>query len=486
MSKTPPTVVLTGASGYVGRLIVDELARVSTELRCLTRTPSKITSILPQNATAVKADILDANSLISALEGADVAYYLVHSMGEADDFEQIETRAARNFAAAAKNVGLKRIIYLGGLFQGSSQEVFSPHMASRHRVGEILRESGVPVTEFRASVVIGAGSMPFEAVRALVQRLPIMITPRWVREHLQPIAASDLKRYLISALHDDEGNHVYEIGGADVVRYQDLMNLYAKARGLRRWMFPVPLITPRLSSHWLRLVTPAHYELGKRIVESAVHSSVVKDRAADKFGIKVMDTKSAIQEALTTERREMKFLEPTSMDDLAGTGVIRSMRGTRFVEQRWFQTDADQQDGAELIRSIGGRNGYFWGNRLWRLRGWIDRVIGGAGLRGRSNDADPVVGDQIDFWNVVTAEENRLTLKAEMKLPGEAILDMRIMPVTEFGDEQKNRVVHTVSFDPRGLIGMAYWYALFPVHSLVFRNMVNQMSRRLCRATEGI
>jgi len=467
--KNGLTIVLTGASGYVGQLILHDLVEVADEVRCMTRRPESLDPILPEGAIAVKGDTFEPVSLDVVLEGATVAYYLVHSLGESGDFADLEATSARNFGQAAKRAGVKRIVYLGGLAQKSTSNDASGHMASRHKVGVILRESGVPVTEFRASTIIGAGSMPFEAVRALVERLPIMVTPKWVREELQPISARDMRKYLITGIQDQPGSHIYEIGGADIVRYQDIMRMYARVRGLRRIMVPVPVITPRLSSHWLRLVTPAHYRIGRRIVESSVHKSIVIDDSAKRFNIECLDTETAIRIAMEDEDNDLKFL-----DLYPNSKGFKTQEGTRFLERRVVKANVEMNQAAKIAKSVGGQNGWFWGNSLWRIRGFIDRIVGGVGYRKGRPEGELSEGDLVDFWTVRRVSPDRLTLSADMRLPGEALLDFKIREA-----DKSVYIDMTVSFNPRGWIGYAYWFALYPIHALVFNKMMSSLERRV-------
>ena len=473
-------VALTGASGYVGSLLIEPLAKLCAELRCITRNPDHFDdSGLPENAHAVQADVTDLDSLLSALSGCDVAYYLVHSLADTDDFMQAESDAASTFAKAAAEAGIKRIIYLGALAQTEPGET-SPHIESRWRVGEILRSTGVPVTEFRAPVVIGVGSMPFEAVRALVERLPVMITPRWVRMPVQPIAAADITRYLVLAAQETrEDSHVYEIGGADVTTYSGLMHAYARARGLKRLMVPVPVITPRLSSMWLKLVTPTHYGIGKRIVDSAAHGSTVADNSAlEAFPVKPMGLEKAIKDALGAEKRNLKFIDALPR----GSGNTQKGRvGTKIVERRSIVVNADEEQAHGTVQSVGGANGWFWGTWLWKLRGALDRIVGGPGMRSGLTEYPPELGGIVDFWVVERITHDRLTLRAEMKLPGDAWLDLAVRTV---GDE--TRIEQTAAFDPKGLLGIAYWYALYPLHSLVFQGMLRGLKKASERGEPGL
>ncbi len=474
MTDDRPVIALTGATGYVGGLLIRPLASQASELRCITRDASRLARGLPERTRPVEADVADSASITAALSSADIAFYMVHSLGEGRDFAEREAEAARCFADAAARTGVKRIIYLGALAQDDAGHT-SAHIQSRHSVGEILRSTGVPVTEFRASVVIGAGSMPFEAIRALVERLPVMVTPRWVRMPVQPIAARDLVSYLLASMAEvSDASHVYEIGARDVTTYSELMRAYARIRGLKRLMVPVPVITPRLSSLWLKLVTPAHYRIGKNIVDSTAHSSVVADHSALKaFDIAPMSIENAIKSALEEENRELAFL-----DELNGreNGVERRRIGTKFVERRQIEVDAAESDATDVIFRIGGENGWFWGDRLWRLRGGMDRVVGGPGLRTDQTEYPPEPGAVLDFWTVLRAGPERLTLKADMRLPGEAWLDLRAS--TEHG---RTSIVQTAAFDPRGVFGIAYWFGLYPLHSLVFGGMLKGMRRAIER-----
>lgn len=465
--------VVFGASGFVGGTLVPALARRAHAVRCVSREPARIEGELPSNALRIQADLLDESTLDRVLAGADVVYYLAHALGERDGFAALEERAARNFARAVARSPVRRIVYLGALAREDA-DGSSDHISSRHRVGEILRQSGVPVTEFRASVVIGAGSMPFEVVRALVERLPVMVTPRWVRTPIQPIAESDLVAYLMAALDQPgEESRIYEIGGASVVDYEQLMEAYGRARGLRRIMIPVPVITPRLSSLWLKLVTPAHFQTGRRVVASAEHASVVEDRSALRdFDIRPMGLEQAVHRALADEGEKLDALEFATSEALEGQHARRV--GTRFIEQRACSIAADADACFEAVSRIGGESGWYWGDWLWRLRGALDRLVGGPGMRrGAPARRPPEAGDTIDFWTVVRCEPgSRLTLRADMRLPGQALLDLRVRPLASGA-----RIEQTASFDARGLLGIAYWLALHRLHALVFDGMLRGLAR---------
>ncbi len=476
MKNKKGIVVLSGSTGYVGQLILKGLAERFREVRCLTRSPEKLTD-LPRNCRAMKVDLLVKDEIEDAMAGASTAFYLVHSLDESDDFEKLEYESARLFAQAAAKNNLQRIIYLGALARESPES--SPHMRSRHRVGEILSESGVTTIEFRASVIIGSGSMPFESIRALVERLPVMITPRWVRQPLQPIAASDLRSYLLRAVDVEiSESRIIEIGGADVVSFMDLMRIYAKKRGLKRLMINVPVISPSLSSHWLRIVTPAHYQVGRRIVDSSIHESVVDQALQPDFDIPVLTTEQAIEQALKNEHDELKFIDRIEESDSTGLTVHRSQFGTRFIEQRIVKVNAPKENVVEILNRLGGRHGWYWGTWLWKLRGAMDKLVGGVGYRKSDHSNSLKVGDTLDFWTVLRADSDRLTLEANMRLPGDAIFDLKVVASTD-RKRTDTKIIHTVAFNPKGVLGYVYWFALLPIHSLVFNKMVSSMASKI-------
>jgi uncharacterized protein YbjT (DUF2867 family) len=419
----------------------------------------------------VAGDVLDGGSLKEAMRGMHTAYYLVHSMGSEGAFEEEDRRAARNFGEAAREAGVCRIIYLGGL--GESDADLSPHLRSRQEVGNILRASGVQVIEFRASVVIGSGSLSFEMIRALVERLPVMIMPRWVSVPAQPIGIEDLLKYLLAALDLPGGeNHVLEIGGSDRVSYGDLMREYAGQRGLRRLMIPVPVLTPRLSSLWLGLVTPLYARVGRELIDSIRHPTVVQDDSALRmFAILPKGVREAIASALRNEDRH--FAETRWSDALSSAGAPRGWGGVRFgtriVDSRTARVDAPIAQAFTPIRRLGGTTGWYYSNWLWRLRGFLDLLVGGVGLRRGRRDPEFVrAGDVVDFWRVEAFEpDHLLRLIAEMKLPGRAWLEFEVT-----GENATSQIRQTAIFDPVGLFGLIYWYALYPVHQLVFSGML--------------
>ena len=463
-------ILLTGATGYVGGRLLRALEAEGYRIRCLARRPEFLRPKVAESTQVVGGDVLDQPSLLAAMEGVDTAYYLVHSMGSSVAFEKEDRRAATNFAQAARERGLRRVIYLGGLGSGAA---LSPHLASRQEVGRILRESGVPTVEFRASIIIGSGSLSFEMIRALVDRLPLMITPRWVRILAQPIAIEDVISYLVAALDVElEKSVVVEVGGADRTTYQRIMLEYARQRGLRRLMVPVPVLTPRLSSLWLGLVTPLYARIGRKLIDSITHETTVRsDLALRLFPFRPRGIREAIERALRNEDRDMA--ETRWADALSSRGSVSAWGGVRFgsrlVDSRSARVPYPAAEAFRPIRRIGGKTGWYYANWLWRLRGFLDLLVGGAGLRrGRRDPEWPLPGDTVDFWRVEAFEPERaLRLFAEMKVPGRAWLQFE---VEEDGPDSLIR--QTSVFDPVGLLGLLYWYALYPLHSLVFAGML--------------
>lgn len=476
MLDSGSVVCLTGGTGYIGGRLLPLLLARGVGVRCLTRRPESLRGRLPEAAQVVQADVFDRPSLTAALEGVDTAYYLVHSMGSHGDFEENDRRGAENFAAAARHNGVRRILYLGGL--GDPTRKLSPHLRSRQEVGQVLRSSGAQVIEFRASIIIGSGSLSFELIRALVERLPMMICPRWVATPAQPIAVEDVLAYLVAGL-DFEGteSRVFEIGGPDQVSYGDIMREYARQRGLRRLMVSVPVLTPRLSSLWLGLVTPVYARIGRKLIEGVRNPTLVRDTAAlEAFAIRPRGLKEAIQRALSNEDREMAETRwsdaLSSGSEPPGWGGVRF--GSRIVDSRVAHVDLPDQAAFAPIQHIGGQTGWYYANWLWRVRGWMDLLVGGVGMRrGRRDPIDLRVGDALDFWRVESFEPpKRLRLAAEMRLPGRAWLEFEVSE-----SEGKSQIRQTAVFDPVGLPGLAYWYALYPVHQLVFARMLRGIAR---------
>ncbi|HNP29441.1 MAG: SDR family oxidoreductase [Nitrospira sp.] len=473
-------ILLTGATGYVGGRLLGRLEQEGRQVRCLARRPEHLNARVGPGVEVVAGDVFDPDSLARGMRDVEAAYYLVHSMGTSGGFEEADRRAARNFGVAARAAGLKRIIYLGGL--GDDRESLSPHLRSRHEVGEILRDSGVPVVEFRASIVLGSGSLSFEMIRTLVERLPVMLTPSWVRVPAQPIGIDDVLAYLYAALDVPlPESRIVEIGGDDVVSYGDLMQEYARQRGLRRLMIPVPILTPRLSSLWLGLVTPLYARVGRKLIQSIRYPTVVRDNSARRlFAIEPMGVHEAIARALSNEERELAASHWS--DALSSSGDLRQYGGVRFgnrlLDVRTEQVSVPPTAAFRPIQRIGGHTGWYYANWLWRLRGWLDLLAGGVGLRrGRRDPEELRVGDVVDWWRVETIEPGtRLRLFAEMKLPGRAWLEFLVEP-----HGAGSKITQTASFDPIGLSGLVYWYGVWPLHELVFRGMIRGIAREAQR-----
>ncbi len=470
-------VLLTGASGYVGGRLLPLLENTGLEIRCLSRRPESLQSAASPGTQVVRGDVLDGASLDKALQGIHTAYYLVHSMGADADFETMDRQAAQNFADACTRQHVKRIIYLGGL--GNPDHKLSKHLRSRQEIGNILRTSTAHVVEFRASIIIGSGSLSFEMIRALVERLPVMICPKWVRVLAQPIAIEDVLAYLIEALElpDDESN-VFEIGGPDQISYGQIMQLYARKRGLRRLMIPVPLLTPYLSSLWLGLVTPLYARVGRKLVESLKNPTLISNNLASRyFRVRPRSASDAIARALVCEDAE--FATTRWSDALSAGSSPRSWGGVRFgsrlVDSRTQQVAAPARIAFQPIRRLGGKTGWYYANWLWQVRGFLDLLVGGVGVRrGRRHDDQIRVGDPLDFWRVEQFEDGKLLrLVAEMKVPGRAWLEFE---VTE--QDGTSSIRQTAIFDPLGMTGLAYWYLMYPLHQFVFAGML----RGICRA----
>lgn len=476
-------ILLTGATGYIGGRILPKLLNAGFSVRCAVRNPESALKIHRQGATVVHADLMDLASLELAFQGVEVVYYLAHSLGSNSDFEEREYACARNFAQAARNAGIRRIIYLGGLGSG---EDLSPHLRARQHVGRILRESGIQTIEFRASIVIGSGSLSFEMVRALVDRLPIMITPRWVRSLAQPIAIEDVLDYLLEACELDlNDSRVFEIGGPDVVSYMGIMREYQRQRGVKRLVIPVPFLTPRLSSLWLGLVTPLYARIGRKLIDSIEHDTLVEDNVAlAVFSVKPRGVAEAVKRALVNEDHE--FAETRWSDALSSAGEPVQWGGARFgsrlVDSRALTVGCAAERAFEPIRTIGGHNGWYYATWAWNIRGFLDLLVGGVGVRrGRVSDHQLTVGDTVDFWRVEAVEpDRRLLLRAEMKVPGRAWLQFE---VEETGGNSTIR--QTAIFDPVGVIGLLYWYSLYPVHCMIFSGMLRKIAERATMHNPG-
>ncbi|MGE3140903.1 MAG: SDR family oxidoreductase [Thermoleophilia bacterium] len=470
-----PRILLTGATGYVGGRLLTRLERTGRRLRCMTRRPDELAARTAAGTEVVAGDVTDRDSLSAALRDVDVAYYLVHSMAGRADYRRADREGAAAFGEAAAAAGVRRIVYLGGLGRGPG---LSDHLESRQEVGRVLAASGVPVVELRASIVVGSGSTSFEMIRALVDRLPVMITPSWVATPTQPIAIEDVIAYLVEAAEVDlPAGGVVEIGGPDVVSYRELMQEYARRRGLRRLMIPVPVLSPRISALWLGLVTPVYARVGRELVEGLRNPTVVTDPApARRFRVRPRGVREAVARALVNEDRA--FAATRWSDALSSGPSPRAFGGaavgSRLVDSRTARVAVPPERAFVPIEGIGGRRGWYHGDALWRLRGFLDLPIGGAGSRRGRRDPDRLrPGDTVDFWRVEALERGRLLrLAAEMRVPGRAWLQFEVEEVPG-----GSLIRQTAIFDPMGVAGRLYWYAVWPLHGYVFRGMVRGIAR---------
>ncbi|HET9260100.1 MAG TPA: SDR family oxidoreductase [Acidimicrobiia bacterium] len=467
-------VLVTGATGYVGGRLVPRLIEAGHDVVCLARDPSKLDSEpWREHVSVVKGDLLEADTLAASLEGCDYAFYLVHSM-DGGDFGERDRQSASNFTTAASGKSLRRIVYLGGLGEGS----LSPHLESRQEVGRILASGDTPVTELRAAVVIGSGSVSFEMLRYLTEVLPIMVTPRWVRTMCQPIAIRDVLEVLVAALDDVDGSHVREIGGPDRLSYEEMMRIYAEVAGLpRRLIFAVPLLTPRLSSLWIGLVTPLPTGVARPLVESlSVEVTVTDNSFASKAAAPLTGYREAVARAL---QRSQELEVPTRWSGVAYWPALPYPSdpdwagGTEYTDVQEVETSAPGDDLWWAVSQLGGNVGYYTMNWAWRIRGVIDSVVGGVGLRrGRRHPVELRKGESVDFWRVVEVDKGAsLQLYAEMRLPGDAWLVFEVSP-----RGSGSHLSQTALFRPRGLWGRVYWWAMFPFHVFIFGRMAQAIA----------
>ncbi|MFJ8666535.1 SDR family oxidoreductase [Streptomyces sp. NPDC093600] len=490
-----PRCLVTGAGGYIGGRLVPELLDAGHRVRCLARTPANLRDHpWADRAEVVRGDVTDAGSLRPALRDIDVAYYLVHSMGAGRDFEETDRRAAHTFAEAARAAGVRRIVYLGGLTpRDIPEERLSPHLRSRAEVGRILLDSGVPTTVLRAAVVIGSGSASFEMLRYLTERLPVMVTPSWVATRVQPIAVRDVLRYLVgSARMPDDVNRAFDIGGPDILTYRDMMIRYAAVAGLpRRLILPVPVLTPRLSSQWIGLVTPVPAALARPLAESLRYEVVcaehdIATHVPDPPGTPVPFDRALslalqrVRDAQVTTRWSSASLPGAPSDPLPTDPDWAG--GSLYTDERERTVAASPRALWRVIEGIGGENGWYSFPLAWAVRGWFDRLLGGVGLRRGRRDAERLrVGDALDFWRVEEIERGRLLrLRAEMRLPGLAWLEM----YAETDDAGRTRYRQRALFHPRGLAGQLYWWSVAPFHAVVFGGMARTIARTAERTAE--
>jgi uncharacterized protein YbjT (DUF2867 family) len=468
-------VFVTGATGYVGGRLVPRLLEAGYRVRCVARSAPKLAARLwasDPRVEIVEADLADADATATALRGCPAAYYLVHSMAATGaSYAEADRSLAETFATAAARAGVGRIIYLGGL--GEQGQGLSEHLSSRREVERLLAAGPVPVTVLRAAMIIGAGSASFGILRYLVERLPVMITPRWVTTPSQPIAITNVLAYLVACLAVPATvGRTLDIGGPDVVSYLELMRIMAEERGLRRRLvIPVPVLTPRLSSLWIHLVTPMSHRIARPLAEGLRNPVVCRDdEAARLIPQRLLGVREAIHEALAQATRGQ--VETGWSDAGPIPGDPDWAGGTVFTDRRQTEVAASAADTFAAVARLGGDTGWYGADWLWRLRGSLDHLVGGPGLRRGRRGAERVAyGDVIDFWRVTGVEPGRrLALRAEMRLPGQALLEFTIEPLP--GRADRVRLVQTARFRPRGLFGLAYWYAVLPLHHVVFGRLL--------------
>lgn len=470
-------ILVLGATGYVGRRLVPVLSARGHTVRCFVRDSAKLPSSEWRGVEIVRGDVLRAETLPPAMRGIDIALYLVHSMGSGEaSFAELDRQAAQSVGAAAAEAGVRRLVYLGGLGKREGQE--SIHLQSRHEVAAILRESGIPLTEFRAAVIVGAGSTSFEMVHHLVNRLPVMICPRWLVTRTQPIALPDVLRYLADSVDRKEtAGQTIDIGGPDVLSYRSMMLTVARVLKLRRLLIQVPVLTPRLSSYWVNLVTPIHAETARALIEGVRSDTVCENRLAEElFDFTPMTYEEAVFRALKNVRpRDGKTAQTLVTAELEQDHIEPSHL---LTDVREVACPVSAERLYATVSSIGGATGWFYGNWLWRIRGKIDEWLGGVGLRPGRVVSDPITpGDTIDFWKVERVVAGRLLLlHAEMIVWGQAWLEFEVES-TAGG----SRLRQTARYYPKGLGGLLYWWLTFPIHFFVFRGM----ARNVCRAAEG-
>lgn len=473
--------LVTGVTGYIGGRLVPCLLEKGYSVKVLCRDAGRLQGRRWIDKVEVcEADVLKPDTLNGIMQDVDVAYYLIHSMSgnENSDFHERDINAADNFASEAKRQNVKRIIYLGGL--GSDKDQLSKHLKSRQLTGETLRGSGVPVTEFRAAIVVGSGSKSFEMIRYLTERVPIMVCPKWVYSKVQPIAIRNVLQYLAMAIEKPETeNEIIEIGGKDVMTYADMMKTYARVNELKRILMPVPVLTPKLSSYWVHWMTPVPSSLARPLIEGLKNDVIVRDDKAKKLfpEIEPLGYEKAVR--LAIRRIDTQEVETTWNDALLSSKgderpvVLESKQGL-IIERRIRMVTAGQSRVFKVFTSLGGEKGWLTFEWAWKLRGVLDRLAGGVGFRrGRRSAEELRVGDALDFWRVESIQKDRLLrLRAEMKVPGKAWLEFQAVP-----DDGSTKLVQTAYFEPKGLLGLLYWYGLYPFHSLIFSSMIDHIAR---------
>ncbi|MFC9946607.1 SDR family oxidoreductase [Streptomyces pratensis] len=488
--------LVTGATGYIGGRLVPELLEAGHRVRCLARTPEKLRDYpWAGEAEVAKGDVTDAESVSAAMRDIDVAYYLVHALAAGPGFEKTDRDAARIFGEQARAAGVRRIVYLGGLTPADVPvQELSPHLRSRTEVGRILLGSGVPTTALRAAVIIGSGSASFEMLRYLTERLPVMVTPSWVSTRIQPIAVRDVLRYLVGSAHmPADVNRAFDIGGPDVMTYRDMMQKYARVAGLpHRLILPVPMLSPGLSSHWVGLVTPVPASIARPLAESLRYEVVCHEHDIAEHVPDGPGQPFSFDTALSLALQRVREARVTTRWSSASTPGIPSdplptdpdwAGGSLYTDVRELDVNASPEALWRVVEGIGGDNGWYSFPLAWAVRGWLDRLIGGVGLRRGRRDAQRLrVGDSLDFWRVEELQPGRLLrLRAEMRLPGLAWLEMYAEKAEDGRSHYRQRAI----FHPYGLLGHAYWWSVSPFHAVVFGGMARNIAQAAGRGAAG-
>ncbi|RVW02491.1 SDR family oxidoreductase [Rhodococcus spongiicola] len=482
-------VLVTGATGYIGGRLVPRLLSAGHDVRVLARSPEKLLDVpWARSVEVVRGDLGDPDSLCTATVGIDVVYYLVHSMGHPSDFIETERIEASNMAAAARANGVGRFVYLGGLHPDNVE--LSPHMRSRAQVGQILMDSGVPTLVLQAGVVIGSGSASFEMIRHLTNRLPVMTTPKWVDNRIQPIAVRDVLYYLVRAADAPlPRSRGFDIGGPDVLTYGDMMKVYAQVAGLRRRrVLVLPVLTPRLAGLWIGLVTPIPVQLGRALIESLHNDAVAADHDIDAVIPPPKDGATPYRQAVRLALRQIGEGEvetnwASASPEGAPSDPLPSdpdwSGAAAYIDERSVGCDADAETLWRVVESIGGENGWYSFPLAWVIRGWLDRLFGGVGLRRGRRDARRLnTGDPLDFWRVERIDRGSLLrLRAEMRTPGGAWLEWRVSP----DGPHRSRLDQRAIFFPKGLAGQIYWYSVLPFHGIVFKGMLTNITGAAAR-----
>lgn len=470
-------ILVTGANGYIGMRLLPYLVQSGHEVYCAVRDPERLSvnEALRKQLHLITVDFLHTTKKNPLPENIDVAYYLIHSMSsDIGDFSRMEAQCAHNFVSLIEQTQAKQIIYLSGIV---NEKALSKHLASRKNVENILMQSTTPTTVLRAGIIVGSGSASFEIIRDLCEKLPIMITPKWVKTKSQPIGIRNVMEYLTGVLlHPNCLNQSFDIGGADILTYKEMLHRYAKNRGFRNWIISVPIMTPRLSSYWLHFVTSTSYPLAVSLVDSMNMEVIAKDQRLQKLlNIRPYTYDEAIQMAF--RRIAQNSVVSSWKDSMVSGRLNKKLNDYIQVPRFGVLKDAQRLDNIDpestftALWKIGGSQGWYYANFLWKIRGYLDQLAGGVGLRrGRTHPDKIYAGDALDFWRVLLADKKkkRLLLFAEMKLPGEAWLEFKIVGNTLF---------QTATFRPRGLWGRLYWYSLVPFHFFIFKGMIRRLAK---------